>query len=309
MTHATLERAPLISVIMPTYNRADLVGQAIDSVRQQDFEDWELIVVDDGSTDETPEILSAYGRSGKVHCVRQENAGQSVARNRGLQRAKGKWVAFLDSDNRWLPHKLSTQVNALKTMSDVDVLYGDIELIDEEGRFVSSQPERPRYSGIIWRQLLHSNCVNFNTSVVRREKIEAVGRFDERLRRGEDYDLWLRLSANASFQYLPGVVAQYRVAGARVSDDYSGVFKSNLASVENFFESNPNFLSKSEAGCVRAELYARLARSCAANGLMYDGITAALTAIRFCPNFKAWRTLAAVIVQPIRRKRREAQPI
>jgi glycosyltransferase involved in cell wall biosynthesis len=303
MTHATLERAPLISVVMPTYNRADLVGQAIDSVRHQDFHDWELIVVDDGSTDDTPEILSAYGQSGQIHCIRQENSGQSAARNCGLHHAKGEWVAFLDSDNCWLPHKLSTQVNALKTLPDVDVLYGDIELIDEEGRFVSAQPQRQRYSGVIWRQLLNDNCVNFNTSVVRREKIEAVGGFDERLRRGEDYDLWLRLSTIASFHYLPGVVAQYRVAGARVSDDYSGVFKNNLASVERFFESNPDLLSTSEAGCVRAGLYRKLARSCAADGLTQKAITAALTAIRFCPDAKAWRTLAAVIVHPIRRKR------
>jgi glycosyltransferase involved in cell wall biosynthesis len=295
----------LVSVVVPTYNRAALLDQAISSVLRQDYRRWELLVIDDGSTDDTAAVLQSYAHEPRIRSFSQPNSGQAVARNRGIQKARGEFVAFLDSDNLWLPHKLGIQMAYLAAHPEVDVLYGDTEIIDIDGRVLPRASTRPRHSGVVWRQLLVDNFVNFNTSVVRTEKLREVGGMDESVRRADDYDLWLRLSTVARFQYLPGVVAQYRVAGARISDNIAGRFESNMAAVERFLASNPDLLSRTEIRAVRARIHQRFARAFSDHGQDRDAWARALAAVGLVPTHgRAWRTLAAVTLAPLRRTRR-----
>ena len=293
---------PLISVVVPTYNRADLLEEAIQSVLQQEYANWELLVVDDGSTDDTGEVLDRYGSEDRIRTFRQPNSGQAVARNQGIRNARGEFVAFLDSDNRWLPHKLRAQAEYLAEHDEIDVLYGDIETIDMSGNLVAGLSSRERFSGEVWRELLVDNFVNFNTSVVRTAKLREVGGLDETVRRADDYDLWLRLSTRARFQYLPGVVAQYRVAGARISDNVAGRFESNMAAVERFLADNPGRMAASEIKALRARIHQRFARAFAGQGKTVQAWRMTLLALKNAPtSASAWRTLAAVALAPVRR--------
>lgn len=291
----------LVSIVMPTYNRASLVGQAIESVLGQDYPHWELLVVDDGSTDDTGRVLSEYRGDCRIRCFHQSNSGQATARNVGVRNARGQFVAFLDSDNRWLPHKLSTQTAYLKANPAVDVLYGDGECIDLAGRVLPVKPSMKRYSGQVWRQLLIDNFVAFNTAIVRVEKLTEIGGFDEQVRRGDDYDLWLRMSVGSMFHYLPGIVTQYRVEGERISTNVEGRYESNLATINRFLVAHPGLLNDLEVREARARVHARFARSLATRGQMRAALRAARTAVGLTPGqYRVWRTLAAVALQPVR---------
>lgn len=293
---------PLISVVMPTYNRAKVLGEAIRSVCEQDYGNWELLVIDDGSSDYTRTVLQNFKSEPRIRIYSQPNRGQAIARNRGIRESRGDYIAFLDSDNRWLRQKLRTQVQHLTTDASVDVLYGDIELIDMEGNVRPDRSLQERFSGEVWRPLLLDNFVNFNTSVVRSVKLRDVGGMDETVQRADDYDLWLRLAPIAKFQYVPGVVTQYRVAGKRISDNVAGRFESNISAVTRFFERNPELLSQWEIDSVLSSVHQRFARSFCNQGMRREAWSKSLAAIKLAPTQKgAWRTLAAIAVEPVRR--------
>ena len=290
----------LVSVIVPTYNRAGVLREAIESVRDQECQDWELIVCDDGSTDDSDQVVADYRDDPRIRYFRQENRGQAVARNLGISHAQGDFIGFLDSDNRWLPHKLAVQVPYLEVHPEVDVLYGDIERIDGAGRTWPS-PVRRRYSGVVWKDLLIDNFVTFNTALVRADKLRAIGGMDETVRRGDDYDLWLRLSPTARFQFVPGVVAQYRVEGNRISDDVEGRMQSNMAAVERFLRANPGLLDGRERRRIESRIYGRFARAMSASGHLPRAIALGSRAVGRQPlSLRAWRTLVAVLLAPFR---------
>ena len=290
-----------VSVVIPTYNRAELLADAIGSVQRQTFEDWELLVVDDGSTDDTRTVMDGFLADKRIRYVRQENRGQSAARNLGLRHARAPLIAFLDSDNRWLPDKLERQMRFLADHPEVDVVYGETERLGSDGSTWPS-PVRERHSGTVWRPLLTKNFINFNTSVVRRERLIAIGGFDEALRGGEDYDLWLRLSPDCTFQFLPGVVTQYRIEGDRVTHNFGRIFDANRRSIDAFFESNPGLMRPREYRAVKARLYTRFARSFAGSGAIARGLDLALRTIVLDPSSSlSWRALYAVVVSPWRK--------
>ena len=128
-----MDKNPLVTIITPTYNRAAFLPQAIDGVLAQTYRNFELIVVDDGSTDSTQEMMEGYAEDPRVRYFYQPNQGQSVARNWGLEEARGEYICFLDSDNAWFPDKLEKSLNAFRENPDVDVIYGDYVEIDKAG--------------------------------------------------------------------------------------------------------------------------------------------------------------------------------
>ncbi len=180
-----------ISVIIPTYNRAGFLKEAIDSVRGQDYPDFELIVVDDGSTDATPDLLEAYGPA--IRVVRQANAGVSAARNAGIGRAGGDLIAFLDSDDLWLPGKLATQA-AFFAGHPESVICQTEELWVRRGRRVNPGKRHRKRAGWIFTPSLSLCLVSPSAVMIRRSLFDEVGLFDEDLPACEDYDLWLRIS-------------------------------------------------------------------------------------------------------------------
>jgi glycosyltransferase involved in cell wall biosynthesis len=182
---------PQVSVIIPTYNRGWVIREAIDSVLAQDFTDFELIVVDDGSTDDTGRILDSYGQDLTV--LQQPNRGVSAARNQGVGAAAGQLIAFLDSDDLWLPRKLSVQVDFFSSHPDAMINQTE-EIWIRNGVRVNPKTRHQKFSGLIFERSLELCLVSPSAVMMRRSLFDQVGLFDEDLPACEDYDLWLRIS-------------------------------------------------------------------------------------------------------------------
>jgi len=199
-----------VSIIIPAYNAADYLKEAVDSVLAQTYKNIEIIVVDDGSTDDTRSALESYVASGKIKYIYQKNKGLAGARNTGIKNASGKYVAFLDADDLFLPDKVAEQARALEENPGYGVCYSDLLHFSEDGKVYHHRYNYP--SGDIFEQLLHRQFVNPLTVVARRELFTKYGFFDESLRRSEDWDLWLRLArAGVKFYFLDERLARYRV--------------------------------------------------------------------------------------------------
>jgi len=179
-----------VSVIIPTYNRGWIVRDAIDSVLGQTYADFELIVVDDGSSDRTPPILDAYGD--RLCVIRQANQGVSAARNRGIGESSGPLIALLDSDDIWLPKKLAVQVDFFNR-NPAALICQTEEIWIRNGLRVNPGKRHRKPSGMIFERSLELCLVSPSAVMVRRELFEKVGQFDESLPACEDYDLWLRV--------------------------------------------------------------------------------------------------------------------
>jgi glycosyltransferase involved in cell wall biosynthesis len=180
-----------VSVIIPTYNRERLISRAIESVLKQTYTDYEIIVVDDGSTDRTSELLKKF--EGRIRYFYQQNSGISGARNRGLEEAKGEYIAFLDSDDAWLPEKLTIQVEVLDKNKDVGIIYSKMLILNEAGKHCGFKPDEK--TGRDFLELIEiRGDIATSTVMSRRECFEKVGRFDPDLPPMEDFDMWLRIS-------------------------------------------------------------------------------------------------------------------
>jgi glycosyltransferase involved in cell wall biosynthesis len=191
---------PEVSVIIPTYNRAKYVTKAIDSVLAQTYRDYEIIVVDDGSTDNTSEVLNPY--MDRIHYIYQENAGVSAARNRGIMDAKGEWIAFLDSDDEWLPEKLSIQMRDVQRRPDVCAHITNVTFNPLNGRAISLFEVRNfkgyGVSSFIlerpFQYMLKYEIAVLPTLLVRRDILLDSGLFDTELSIAEDVDIFLRVA-------------------------------------------------------------------------------------------------------------------
>lgn len=180
-----------VSVIIPTYNRGAFLEETVSSVLAQTFTDWELLVVDDGSTDDTESVLAPYADA--LRYIRIPHSGVSAARNVGLQETQGEWVAFLDSDDLWLPKKLERQIRALQRSPEIPLSYTD-EIWIRNGRRVNPRARHQKYSGWIFERCLPLCIISPSSALIRRDLFEEVGEFDETLPACEDYDLWLRIT-------------------------------------------------------------------------------------------------------------------
>ncbi len=204
--------SPKVSVIIPTYNRREYVQETIDSVLAQTYTDYEIIVIDDGSTDGTGEALqSRYGD--RIHYEWQENQGESVARNRGIELARGEYIAFLDSDDLWLPEKLEKQIAFLQKATDVGMVCCAIWLVDEKDqKFRADSVEScSENNDISLEMLLSRNHVSGPSTVVLHGAIvQRVGGFDPQIRFGEDWDFWIRVAGNSRIVALPEPLALIR---------------------------------------------------------------------------------------------------
>jgi glycosyltransferase involved in cell wall biosynthesis len=215
MNHRTGTGKPLVSVIIPTHNRATLLPTALDSVYAQkgigEQFDLEVIVIDDASTDSTPDVLRQfYPRARYLHLA--QNRGVSGARNSGLAASQGRFVAFLDDDDMWLPHKLQAQLPVLERHPQAGAVYGQV-YYSSRNQVAKNYPELSRArSGWVFESLLMGNFMTLHSVLVRREAFDKTGYFDEQLSSHEDWDMWLRLSFHFPFLFLPGVVAVYNVS-------------------------------------------------------------------------------------------------
>jgi glycosyltransferase involved in cell wall biosynthesis len=191
---------PPVSVIIPTFNRAKLLPAAIGSVLAQDYPAFEVLVVDDGSSDATPELLHEF--SGRLRFVRQANRGAAAARNAGIRAARHDFLAFLDSDDQFAPGKLTRQAEALLQQPKYLISHTD-EVWYRQGRLLKQKKKHARHGGDLFARSLQFCVVGMSTVMARRRFFEQVGFFDEELPCCEDYDLWLRAVRQLEFLLVP----------------------------------------------------------------------------------------------------------
>jgi glycosyltransferase involved in cell wall biosynthesis len=198
---------PTVSVIVPTYNCAAYVGQALKSVLAQDYTDLEVVVVDDGSTDATPEIVRSL--PGPIEYVRQDHRGPGAARNLGITRARGELLAFLDADDLWLPHKLRLQIEALERDPACGVVCTDSTDIDADGRLLVASKfqeiglDYSRANGWVFEYELLKPFILPSSAVVRRRVADDLGGFDESLPLAQTTDFFVRASYRWPVRCLP----------------------------------------------------------------------------------------------------------
>lgn len=287
---------PAVSVIIPTFNRLALLREALDSVAAQTFRDFEVIVVDDGSTEAIAEGVATHATSPRV--IRQPNAGPAAARNRGIAAANADVVAFLDSDDLWLPGKLATYVDRMKREPDEPIWYGPMQPIKRDGRRVPGRT-KPCMGGCIAEALFHSSFVHVPTVVCRKSLLTDVGCFDESLPVCEDYDLWLRLSVKTRFGLIEEPLALRRLHDDRLSkSQMSRNLDVKARVLSAFFESG---IADAKLNRRRAE--ERLAKVYFAAGraaLRSGEVSPALEHLRSCRRFggvgiEVWPWVAAAI--------------
>jgi len=187
-----------VSVIIPTYNRAKFLEEAINSVLNQTYKDFEIIVVDDGSTDNTKEIIRKFG---EIIYIYQKNKGVSSARNKGIKMSRGEYIAFLDSDDLWLKRKLEKQMKIFEKYPENKICHTN-EIWIRDGKRINQGKRHQKYGGYIFDKVLPLCIISPSSVVIKREVFEKVGLFDERLKVCEDYDMWLRICAHYKVYFL-----------------------------------------------------------------------------------------------------------
>lgn len=195
--------APVVSVVIPAFNAARCVRKAIDSVLAQDYRDFELIVVDDGSTDETAAVLAAYGKT--IRVIHQANGGLSNARNTGIRESQGEFVAFLDADDWWLPGKLERQIELMQAEPALGFCSTAARVENPQGQLLNIW-ECPHWQGALLVHLFNENAAVAGSGsgvLVKRDLLLQVGDFDESLQCLEDIDMWMRLAAVAEYVCIP----------------------------------------------------------------------------------------------------------
>jgi len=252
----------LVSVVIPTYNRAGLIERAVDSVLDQDYPLIEVIVVDDGSQDDTPErMVRRYGQNERVRFFRIPNSGVCGARNRGLKEIRGEYVAMLDSDDYWLPGKLSLQVKVLEAHPDLSMVWSDMDAIDSTGKIVSRRYLRtmygsyqhfpsprnlferemktkdsiPYYIGSIAGALVIGNLVHTSTVVARAKNIAAAGEYDQSVHPSEDQDYYYRVCKTGPVALIDTVTTHYLIGAADAASGNHRLYELATSSLKVFY--------------------------------------------------------------------------
>jgi glycosyltransferase involved in cell wall biosynthesis len=230
----------LVSVIIPSYNYAKFVPDAVESVLAQTYSTLEVIVVDDGSTDDTQEVLkNRFGD--RIRILYQENKGLPAARNTGIRNATGEFVALLDADDWWLPTKLEKQMAVMEREPAVGVVYcGSLRVNLETGSSYET-PCRPDVRGDVRQKLLYSNCVagSASAALIRRELFDKAGLFDETLKSAEDWDMWIRLSRHTHFDFVPELLIRYRLHNCQMSSKLTTMHRYQIQVMERAFREDP----------------------------------------------------------------------
>ena len=229
---------PLISVIIPVYNGEKTIQETIESILNQTFSDFELLVINDGSQDSTLKIVSDIHDS-RIIFFSYLNAGVSASRNRGLSHAMGEFISFIDADDLWIPDKLEAQVKALQENPQVAVAYSWTDWIDESNQLLGRGSYLPEQGDVFAKLLLNDFVASGSNCLIRRQALIEVGGFDESLAHGEDWDLWLRLAARYEFILVPSPQILYRVSPNSASFNVLEMERGSLKVIEKAYAIAP----------------------------------------------------------------------
>jgi len=252
---------PEVAIIIPAYNQARYIGSTIKTVQQQTFSDWELFVVDDGSTDKTTEIVRGFLDDQRIHYVRQQNQERAAARNKGVEKSSTPYIAFLDADDLWHPEKLAKQLKAIRAQPDAGLCYTLADTIDRNGKRLHNSYNWRAYSGRVFDELLRANFITNSSVLLPRAALLNAGLFDTHLPvfGSEDWDLWLRVARQYSVCLVDEKLTFYRVYPENTSSEQ--VLRSGLAVVEKLYSGAERLpdsrVTRSQA---RAYLYLLAAR-------------------------------------------------
>lgn len=265
----------LVSVILPTYNRSQYIREAVQSVLEQTFKDFELIIIDDGSTDNTIETVKAFLKDKRIRYVKQENAGAAAARNRGLSMSTGNYIAFIDSDDIWEKDKINIQLSIMNALPDVSLVFSDFSSMDRNGNIQNSHLRTyfhvldeynldyehvfnqykhfdnigKVYWGNIYKTMIFGNIILTSTCMCRKEIFTKVGVFDTRYKMLEDYDLFLKITQEFNVAIVDRPLVRYQYSNNQLSGEANfdklctnliGIFNKNIAATteKDFLERN-----------------------------------------------------------------------
>ena len=189
------------SIIIPTFNRKSFLRVAIDSVLAQTYENFELIIVNDGSTDSTKDMIKTYSDPRIVY-VYQENQGVSSARNTGLSKATGNFIAFLDSDDKWVKEKLAKSVEYIGKYPNISIFHTE-EIWYKNGKLLNQKKKHKKPTGLVYKNALSLCCISISTAVIKSTIFKEIGVFDETLEACEDYDFWIRTTSQYEIKLIP----------------------------------------------------------------------------------------------------------
>jgi len=233
------EKKPTVSVIIPTYNRANWVARSIQSVLNQTFQDFEIIIVDDASADSTAEVINSFGDPRIRYIRHEQNRGGAAARNTGIRMARGKYIAFQDSDDEWLPEKLSKQIKVIESVpARVGVVYTDMWRIHKGKRKNLRSPIIRPEDGIIYKQSLDRiKGIGIQTTLIKRECFNVVGMFDESFPRFIDLEFFFRLSKYYYFYKINEPLVNYYDIGEGISfNDEAIIIANELLFKKHYFD-------------------------------------------------------------------------
>lgn len=227
---------PAVSVIISTHNRATLLPRALRSVLLQTFHDFELIVVDDASVDNTDEVMQEFIDE-RIRYIRHEmQKGGPAARNTGIRESRGTYIAFLDDDDEWLAGKLSGQHAKISSSSEkVGVIYCGGEVVSESGKII--RKDIPLCRGNVLRDLLWGPLFGSVTkALIRRECFDRAGYFDENLKSCQDWDMWLRIAKYYDFDYVPEILCRIHQHESQISNNFASVISGRIALLEKYHD-------------------------------------------------------------------------
>jgi glycosyltransferase involved in cell wall biosynthesis len=243
-----------VSVIIPAYNAEAHLAEAIESTLHQTFKNFEIIIIDDGSTDNTFNIAKSYTRHNNVIVIRQLNFGPSKARNLGIKSARGEYCAFLDSDDLMLSNRLELQVKKMQENPGTGLVYTDLMTFNERGVVHSTKKVFVRpFCGQVLDKLLRENFITTSTVMVRRECFDSVGYFDENMKHSEDYKMWLNIAGKYCVKYIDIPLVKYRYQSGSLSSNRIVISTSSYNVVKEFWEKNHQYRNENHLA-LRASL-------------------------------------------------------
>lgn len=247
------ESNPLVSVIIPNYNHARFLGDAISSVLGQTYKSFEIIVVDDGSTDNSLKVAEQFGN--KIQYIYQRNAGLSAARNTGIRSAKGSLIGVLDADDMYEPTFISTLVTALNSNPEADGVYCGYQFVDQENNLLPQIENRPVPSNALYDALLDGNFFVPESIFLHRYVFNDVGLFDEALRACEDWDVWLRVTKKYRVIHAPEILTRHRILAGSMSTDPLRMLTARLAVLKKHVGGEPTASGSSDVNRAYGRAY------------------------------------------------------
>lgn len=293
---------PRVSVIIPAYNAAAYLSYAIDSVLAQTYPDWEIILVNDGSTDSTGEVVNSYlpRLRDQLQYIAQPNRGLPAARNAGIRAARGEFIALLDADDVWLPHRLERSVRTMEAESDAGLVHAKVLRINTQGTIIGQLQVETRYmSGKIahdiYTRRAHIVCP---TVMFRKSCLETAGWFDEAMQATEDRDLWYRIALRHRVVFIDEVLAHYRISPASMTSNLDRLLKGQLYFVAKHYQSGA--ATRREQLEALGNIYRELGDSLFRGGAVTKSIGSYLRAVGYNPlNMPNVYMLVRAILDPL----------